>query len=103
MLDLGLDCVFVVNDTTANMFGKRGKEGGEFRDPTDIVVDDVGNMMVLDSRNMRIQVINGETEYLGCLKVNSPLARPSRFYLDTENKELYISNKLSKNVLRCKI
>ena len=100
---MGLDCVFVVNDTTANMFGMRGKEGGEFRDPTDVVVDDVGNMMVLDSRNMRIQVINSETEFLGCLRVNSTLARPSRFYLDRQSRELYICNKLAKNVLTVKI
>ena len=51
--------------TESQMFGKRGDKEGEFRDPTGIVVDDLGTMLVSDSRNNRIQVFSNDLEYVG--------------------------------------
>ena len=107
--DLGLDCVFIIPADNsdglaagADMFGKRGKEAREFRDPTDIIVDDVGNMIVVDSRNSRLQVFDDKTEYVGNVKPDITLARPCRIFMDKEARELFIGVKLSKCVYRCK-
>ena len=40
----------------ASMVGNRGKGQLEFRDPAALWVDDVGNMLVVDSRNHRLQL-----------------------------------------------
>ena len=87
----------------AFMFGQRGKGPVEFRDPTDVFVDDVGNMIVVDSRNHRLQIINPDQECIGVVKPDPPIARPSRIFVDSQAGELYVSNKLSKVVVKYKI
>ena len=71
VVDMGLDCVFILNEegTESEMFGSRGTRGREFRDPTGIVVDDVGTMMVVDSRNHRLQLIDSDLNFAGLVKV----------------------------------
>ena len=67
VVDFGLDCIFVLDQsgTESHMFGKRGDKEGEFRDPSGIVVDDLGTMLVTDSRNSRVQVVSNDLEYMG--------------------------------------
>ena len=71
VVDLGLDCVFILNKdgTESELFGSRGNKGGEFRDPAGLVVDDIGTMMVVDSRNHRLQLINSDLSFAGLVKV----------------------------------
>jgi hypothetical protein len=71
VVDMGLDCVFVLNneETESELFGRRGNQGGEFRDPMGLVVDDVGTMMVVDSRNHRLQLIDRNLNFAGLVKV----------------------------------
>ena len=87
----------------AFMFGQRGKGPVEFRDPTDVFVDDVGNMIVVDSRNHRLQIISPHQDCIGVVKPDPPIARPSRIFVDSQSRELYVSNKLSKVVVKYKI
>eukprot|EP00092_Neocalanus_flemingeri_P065635 GFUD01079851.1.p1 GENE.GFUD01079851.1~~GFUD01079851.1.p1 ORF type:complete len:165 (-),score=45.11 GFUD01079851.1:34-528(-) len=102
VVDMGLDCVFVLNKdgTESEMFGSRGNRGGEFRDPAGLVVDDMGTMMVVDSRNHRLQLIDRDHNFVGLVKVDIPLARPSGIFLDRFNKEIVVSNYLGKSVTR---
>ena len=87
----------------ALMIGKRGKGPVEFRDPMDVFVDDIGNMIVVDSRNHRLQIISPHQECIGVVKPDPPIARPSKIFVDSQSRELYVSNKLSKVVVKYKI
>ena len=100
LIDLGLDCVYVINTGNSNdarMFGGRGKGIGEFRDPTGIEVDDAGNMVVVDSRNHRLQIINNELEFVGFVASNAQFSRPISIHFDFESRDLLVINKGSKS------
>ena len=72
VVDHGLDCIFILNEdgTESELFGNRGTKEGEFRDPTGLVVDDCGTMMVADSRNHRLQLIDNSLAFAGLIEVN---------------------------------
>jgi len=94
--DMGLDCVYVIPTNSSNdasMFGGRGKGPGEFRDPTGIEVDDSGNMVVVDSRNHRLQVFNNEAEFVGFVASNAQFSRPINIHFDFESRVLFVTNK----------
>ena len=98
---MGLDCVYVIptnSSDEASMFGGRGKGPGEFRDPTGIEVDDSGNMVVVDSRNHRLQVFNSEAEFVGFIASNAKFSRPINILFDFESRVLFVTNKGSKAV-----
>ena len=93
---MGLDCVYVIptnSSDEASMFGGRGKGPGEFRDPTGIEVDDSGNMVVVDSRNHRLQVFNSEAEFVGFIASNAKFSRPINILFDFESRVLFVTNK----------
>ena len=71
VVDLGLDCVFILDKDgiESDVFGSRGTSGGEFRDPAGLVVDASGTMMVVDSRNHRLQLIDRDLAFAGIVKV----------------------------------
>ena len=80
------------------MLGGRGKGPGEFRDPTGIEVDDAGNMVVVDSRNHRIQVINSELDFVGFIASNAQFSRPISIHFDFKSRDLFVTNKGSRVV-----
>ena len=85
----------------ASMIGGRGKDPLKFRDPSGLWVDDVGNVLVVDSRNHRLQVVDvSKNIFLGFVKTEPALARPSDVYIDKKKRDLYVTNKLSKTVIR---
>merc|ERR1711874_220450 len=65
---------------------------GEFRDPAGLVLDQLGNIIVADSRNHRLQVFNARGKYQGFVRVDPPVRRPSGIYLDCDEGELYVLN-----------
>lgn len=79
IVDLGLDCVYILdtNGNQADSFGSSGTGPGKFNDPAGLVVDDVGNMIVADSRNHRLQVFDREGRYVAVVQVDKPFNRPS--------------------------
>ena len=83
----------------ASMIGGRGKEPLKFRDPSGLWVDDVGNVLVVDSRNHRLQV-SDMNDFIGFVKTEPALARPSNVYIDKKKRDLYVTNKLSKTLIR---
>ena len=89
-----------VHADQAVMFGKRGKDKLEFRDPSGIAVDDMGNMLVVDSRNHRLQLVSEDMEYLGVVRTDTPLTRPGKVHLDTVNKQILVTNQLSRTLVR---
>ena len=98
---MGLDCVFVINtgnNNDASMFGGRGKGSGEFRDPTGIEVDGAGNMVVVDSRNHRLQVFNNEAEFIGFIASDAHFSRPMSLHFNFKSRDLLVTNKGSKTV-----
>merc|ERR1711874_862871 len=94
IVDLGLDMVYTLNtkNNTAAQFGRTGTKTGEFRDPAGLVLDHLGNIIVADSRNHRLQVFNAKGKYQGFVRVDPPVRRPSGIYLDCDEGELYVLN-----------
>lgn len=79
MVDLGLDCVYMLNlkrqAVKVKTFGSTGQLRGEFRDPAGLAVDREFNMLVADSRNHRVQLWDGWPMFLGFVEVgNGPMS-----------------------------
>ena len=87
----------------ASMFGGRGKGPGQFRDPMGIEVDGSGNMVVVDSRNHRLQVFNSEGEFVGFIVSNAHFSRPMSLHFDFKSRDLLVTNKGSKTASKYKI
>jgi len=105
VVDLGLDCIYTINmdGNHAEMFGKTGSGRGEFTDPAGLILDDFGNMIVADSRNHRLQIWSSKNEYVGDVKVDTPLKRPSGIYLDKKYRELYVLNYWGNSMVKYRI
>lgn len=101
VVDLGLNLVYVLSVGTPNVksFGKTGKLSSQWQDPAGIAVDSFGNMIIADACNNRIQVYDKHRNYLGLIKISTPLNRPSGIYLDIETKSLYVLNLRGKTSL----
>ena len=106
-LDLGLDYIFLINTEDlfdARMFGGRGKDPGLFRDPTSVAADEGGNFVVVDSRNHRLQIFDRDHQFIGEVKTEKGVfCRPTKLFLDAETRDLFVSNKISKTVIRFKV
>merc|ERR1719427_634813 len=59
VVDMGLDCVYVLllkdGDEQAEVFGSTGDQAGQFKGPAGLALDSSGTMMVVDSKNHRLQ------------------------------------------------
>jgi len=90
--DLGLDCVYILNPETddVKLFGSSGSQVGQFSDPAGLVCDDLGNMIVVDSKNHRLQLFNNNNKVVCPLALDVPVRRPSGAQL--HNGELYVLN-----------
>ena len=110
--DLGLDQVYILDPNNLESFRKFGSSGagdGQFNDPAGVVVDDVGNILVADSRNHRLclhdkngkwmknqpvmnlillVLLNQNLSQDGVMRVR----RPSALLLDRKRGELYCLN-----------
>merc|ERR1711974_231191 len=102
VVDLGNNQVYVVNREKTNVkkFGRTGFGPGQFRDAAGIAVDSVGNMIVVDAGNNRLQVFDKQRTFLGFVSFSSKIARPSGIYLDKEAKFLYVSNLKSNSLVK---
>jgi len=76
----------------AGAFGDSGNKLGQYSKPAGFVTDDLGSMIIVDSSNNRLQIVDSEWNAVGTVKVDRPLLRPSGIYFDKETSELYVSN-----------
>ena len=73
IVDMGLDCVYVLflkdGEEQADVFGSSGSDFGHLKDPAGLVVDSAGTMMVVDSKNNRLQLVSKDSTFCGIVKV----------------------------------
>jgi NHL repeat-containing protein len=62
-------------------WGSRGTEPGQFNTPHNIGVDRQGNVYVADRGNARIQVFDGDGNFLRVIKIDVPVPAGARFVL----------------------
>ena len=72
--DLGLDQVFVMSTSgdigSVRRFGCSGDGDGMFSDPAGVVVDDVGNILVADSKNHRLCLFDKKRNWIKKFQVS---------------------------------
>ena len=76
---MSLDCIYVLflknGEEQAEVIGTTGSEPGQFRSPAGVVVDDAGTMMLIDSKNNRLQLFDANYNYRGVLEVGNEYPR----------------------------
>ena len=81
VVDMGKDCVYVLflkdGKEHAELFGSSGCQPGQFKDPAGLVVDGSGNMIVVDSKNNRLQLVHTNYTDCGIVKV---MIRPVLYF-----------------------
>jgi len=98
--DIGRNRIFVLDDTAdVETVGETGNGRLQFKGPTCLVADSEGSILVVDSHNHRIQLINPDYTFAAMVKVDYPLARPTSIFLDGSNRQLWVANFLSNNVV----
>jgi len=105
--DLGLNVVYVMTlgSGTVRSFGQTGQNFGQFKDVAGIAADSVGNILVVDACNNRIQVFNDKRQFTGMVRMpkNWNLKRPSGIALDLEDETIYVLNLWSNCLLKFKL
>jgi DNA-binding beta-propeller fold protein YncE len=66
------------NGTWLKSWGDRGEKPGEFNTPHNIAADAQGNIYVADRFNRRIQVFDGEGNFLRAITIDVPFDRTAR-------------------------
>ena len=74
MVDMGLDCVYCLfkgadGEVAGGSFGDPGSMTNQFNKPAGITVDEMGSLIVVDSGNNRLQVVDSNWNICGALKV----------------------------------
>jgi len=103
--DLGLDLVYILDLKRGNVrtFGGSGKELDRFSDPAGIVADDLGNMIVADSRNHELKIFNKSRNFCGLIRTGRQLRRPSGILLDAAESELIVLNLWGNSLVKFKL
>jgi len=57
---------FTMEGNLVHAVGGLGRDKMEFDSPTDVAVGNGGRIYVLDSKNKRVQILNGDGSYCGC-------------------------------------
>ncbi|GFS15472.1 tripartite motif-containing protein 3-like [Elysia marginata] len=93
--DLGASTIYLSNldGQLLLTFNSTGYQDGEFFEPSGIAADAMGNWLVADSRNNRIQVFNNNLEFVATIMFSEPIRRPSGIHLSPDGT-LYIVNYL---------
>ncbi|KAK7111070.1 uncharacterized protein [Littorina saxatilis] len=92
--DLGRSCLYLTNlkGELLQTLGRRGKRPGELNDPAGVAVDSVGNWVVADSKNHRVQVFDPNGYFMATVQFGGDaIRRPSGIHL-TSDGLLYVIN-----------
>ena len=71
LVDTGLNRVYVITESGADMFGGHGDKLGRFNSPSELALDDHGNSIVVDTGNNRLQMIDTKQNAV-LIKVRMP-------------------------------
>ena len=75
ILDITKNCVYSLYDKDgeerAGVFGESGSGVGQFSHPAGMVVDDFGSMIVVDSLNHRLQLVDSNWNFCGNIQVRN--------------------------------
>jgi len=103
IVDMGLDCVYVLfqkdGEEQADVFGSSGSSCGQFKDPAGLVVDKDDTLIIVDSKNNRLQLVDKEYTFCGDVKVDSPLLRPSGIFWYSDERKIFVSNYAKQSVV----
>ena len=71
VVDMMMSCVYCLNSDgeNASVFGDMGEGKEEIRRPAGLAVDEFGSLIVVDSGNNRLQVVDSNWNFCGTLKV----------------------------------
>ena len=72
VVDMGLSRIYCLESKKewgATVLGGHGKDIGMFNKPAGLVFDELGAMIVVDSGNNRLQVLDNNLNFCGALKV----------------------------------
>merc|ERR1719397_2097917 len=90
VLDKGLDSLYCFSGEEGQGVG--GPEVGSFNNPSGVVADYVGNLIVTDTNNNRLQLLDGNLGFCGAVKVDRKLVKPVGIFFDAKRRELLICN-----------
>ena len=80
VVDCGLDCVYTLfhenGEDQAEVFGEPGRQELQFSGVAAVVVDEEDMLIVSDTKNNRLQLVNSEFEFVGFVKVKKPQVLP---------------------------
>jgi len=93
VLDKGLDLLYCVSgEEVGDAVGGPGSGVGSFSNPSGVAADYVGNLIVTDTNNNRLQLLDGELKFCGAVKVDRKLVKPVGIFFDAKRRELLICN-----------
>ena len=80
-MDSGLHQVFVTAKEEATVFGEAGDKACEFNMPAEIAFDDLGNSIIVDTRNNRLQLVDAnQNAYPVKVRINLVVSRLSLMF-----------------------
>ncbi|KAL8563392.1 hypothetical protein ACOMHN_063389 [Nucella lapillus] len=94
--DLGRSCLYLTNQKGElnKTLGWRGKRYGELNEPAGVAADSMGNWVVADSKNHRVQVFSENGHFMAAVNfIGESIRRPSGIHL-TSDGLLYVINYL---------
>ena len=78
LLDSGLNCIYIISGDEATMIPDTFENTGvEFAELKSLVCDDLGNMIVIDSANDQLQIIDIRGVLIGSVKVKKVISLSS--------------------------
>ncbi|MEK6681532.1 MAG: 6-bladed beta-propeller [Nitrospirota bacterium] len=90
--------VFNQKGEVIKTIGKKGKERGDFKDPSDIAIDVSGNIYVIDWGNKRIQKLDSNGNSLLAFAKEKELDEPTGLGL-AKNGNVYLADKELKRIV----
>ena len=92
--DLGLSMVYIAG-TNGDKLGSLGVGMGNqpncYREPSDVMADALGNIIVAGSKNNRLQLYSKDFAYGGLVELERRITRPSDIYLTQDNHMLVVN------------
>ena len=97
VVDSGMSRIFVFftdasGEATVEVFGEQGQGDLQLQAPSGLLVDALGNLLVLDTGNSKIKVFDTSYSYVGEVKVEQPLVLPLRVCLDRDRRQFWLSS-----------